>query len=120
MAGDQIKGAFAYRDGLLHVEDVPVPALAEDVGTPFYCYATAAIEDAYRTFAAALSDLPATICYALKANDNLAVVRTLARLGAGADVVSEGELRVALAAGVPAARIVFAGVGKTAAEMAAG
>lgn len=112
--------AFSYRDGTLHAEAVSLARLAEEVPTPFYCYASGAIEDAYATFADALSGFPATICYALKANGNLAVVSTLARLGAGADVVSEGELRAALAAGVPASKIVFAGVGKTAAEMAAG
>ncbi|MHA1599376.1 MAG: diaminopimelate decarboxylase [Alphaproteobacteria bacterium] len=112
--------AFCYRAGALHAETVPLEVLAEAVGTPFYCYAATAIETAYTDFAGALSDLPATVCYALKANGNLAVVRTLARLGAGADVVSGGELQIALAAGVPAQKIVFAGVGKTAAEMAAG
>jgi len=111
---------FAYRAGALHAEAVPLEALAEAVGTPFYCYAASAIEAAYTDFAEALTGLPATVCYALKANGNLAVVRTLARLGAGADVVSGGELQIALAAGVPAQKIVFAGVGKTATEMAAG
>jgi diaminopimelate decarboxylase len=108
---------FPYRDRVLHVEDVALPQVAAAVGTPFYCYSSAAIETAYRDFAAALDGLDATICYALKANSNLAVVRTLARLGAGADVVSEGELRQALAAGVPARKIVFAGVGKTPKEL---
>lgn len=109
---------FDYRDGVLHAEAVSLQSLAEAVGTPFYCYALGAVEAAYRDFESALDGLAPTICYALKANSNLAVVRSLARLGAGADVVSEGELRVALAAGVPAERIVFAGVGKTAEEMA--
>jgi diaminopimelate decarboxylase len=112
--------AFAYRDGALHAEAVPLATLAETVGTPFYCYSAGAIEAAYTDFAGSLAGLEATVCYALKANGNLAVVRTLARLGAGADVVSGGELQIALAAGVPARKIVFAGVGKTAAEMAAG
>ena len=111
---------FEYRDARLHAEGVSLDRLARDVGTPFYCYSTQALEDAYRNFARALSGLPATVCYALKANANLAVVRTLACLGAGADVVSEGELRRALAAGVPPDKIVFAGVGKTPAEMALG
>ena len=111
---------FEYRDARLHAEDVSLDLLAKDLGTPFYCYSTQALEDAYRNFARALSGLPATVCYALKANANLAVVRTLACLGAGADVVSEGELRRALAAGVPPDKIVFAGVGKTTAEMALG
>ena len=110
---------FRYRDGVLHAENVALDALAEQVGTPFYCYSSAAIAGQYKAMAEALSGLPATICYALKANGNLAVVKTLARLGAGADVVSEGEMRVALAAGIAARKIVFAGVGKTRAEMAA-
>ena len=109
---------FAYRDGQLHAEEVPIPRIAEDVGTPFYCYASAGLKRRYRAFADAFAGLPATICYALKANSNLAVVRTLATLGAGADVVSEGELRRALAVGVPAAKIVFSGVGKTEGELA--
>ena len=88
------------------------------VGTPFYCYSTATLERHFRVFAEAVSDLPATVCFAVKANPNIAVIRTLARLGAGADVVSGGELTKALAAGVPAERIVFSGVGKTAEEMA--
>lgn len=111
---------FPYRDGQLHVSEVAVERLAAEYGTPFYCYSADALESGYRNFAAALSGLPATICYALKANSNQAVIKTFADLGAGADVVSEGELRRALAAGVPAERIVFAGVGKTASEMAAG
>ncbi len=109
---------FAYRDGQLHAEDVSLARIAGDVGTPFYCYASAGLKRRYRAFADAFAGLPATICYALKANSNLAVVRTLATLGAGADVVSEGELRRALAAGVPAAKIVFSGVGKTEGELA--
>jgi diaminopimelate decarboxylase len=108
---------FAYRKGVLHAEEVPLPRVAEQVGTPFYCYSTATLERHYRVLAEALAGLDARICYAVKANGNLAVVRTLAALGAGADVVSEGELRRALAAGVPADRIVFSGVGKTAAEL---
>lgn len=109
---------FAYRKGALHVEDVALADIAAAVGTPAYVYSTAALEQNYRAYAEALAGLDATICYALKANGNLAVIRTLARLGAGADVVSEGELRRALAAGVPAGKIVFSGVGKTRAEMA--
>jgi diaminopimelate decarboxylase len=111
---------FDYRDGELYAEDVALGALAEAVGTPFYCYSTAAIAAAYNAFAGALAGLDATVCYALKANSNLAVVRTLAALGAGADVVSGGELKRALAAGVPPQRIVFSGVGKTEAEIGAG
>jgi len=108
---------FEHRQGRLHAEDVAIADIARAVGTPFYCYSTATIERHYRVFTEALAGLDATICYAVKANDNVAVIRTLARLGAGADVVSEGELRRALAAGVPAAKIVFSGVGKTRAEM---
>jgi diaminopimelate decarboxylase len=111
---------FAYRNGHLAAEDVDLEELAGSVGTPFYCYSSGAIEDAYRDFAGAVSDLDAEICYAVKANGNLAVIATLAKLGAGADIVSEGELRRALAAGVPPHRIVFAGVGKTAGEMKIG
>lgn len=111
---------FHYRDGELHAENLTIAKLAGQVGTPFYCYSSAALVDAYDSYAAALRGLPATICYSLKSNNNLAVVRTLAARGAGADVVSEGELCCARAAGVPAEKIVFAGVGKTAPEMAAG
>ncbi|HTH17546.1 MAG TPA: diaminopimelate decarboxylase, partial [Magnetospirillum sp.] len=106
---------FDYVNGALHAEGVPVAEIAAKVGTPFYCYSTATLTRHYTVFADALKQagLDATICFALKANPNIAVVRTLAQLGAGADVVSEGELRQALAAGVPANRIVFSGVGKT-------
>src|SRR4051812_29752889 len=110
---------FQYRNGVLHAEDVDLVALAAAVGTPFYCYSTATLERHYKVFAGAFADVPSLICYAMKANSNQAVVATLARLGAGADVVSEGELRRALAAGVPAQKIVFSGVGKTARELAA-
>ena len=109
---------FAYRDGALHAESVPLAHIAEAVGTPFYCYSSALIEARYREFAGAFADQRAQVFYAIKANSNLAVIRLFARLGAGADIVSEGELRRALAAGVPAERIVFSGVGKTAEEMA--
>ena len=110
---------FQYRDGRLCAEAVPLARIAEEVGTPFYCYATATIERHYRVFADAFAGLDATICYAVKANSNIAVIGTLARLGAGADVVSAGELKRALAAGVPPGRIVFSGIGKTGDEMAA-
>jgi diaminopimelate decarboxylase len=110
---------FAYRNGVLHAEDVDLRALAEGVGTPFYCYASATLERHYRVFADAFSDADALVCFAMKANSNQAVLRTLARLGAGMDIVSGGELRRALAAGVPGERIVFSGVGKTREEMAA-
>ena len=109
---------FAYRDGVLHAEDVDLVALAEAVGTPFYCYSTATIERHYRVFAGAFADVDALVCYSLKANSNQAVIATLARLGAGADVVSEGELLRARAAGIPASKIVFSGVGKTPRELA--
>jgi NAD(P)-dependent dehydrogenase (short-subunit alcohol dehydrogenase family) len=111
---------FSYAGGLLHAEDVNLRTLATEVGTPFYCYSTATLERHYSVFAGAFADVPALVCYAMKANSNQAVLRTLARLGAGMDVVSEGELRRARAAGVPGSRITFSGVGKTAAEMAHG
>ncbi len=110
---------FHYQAGELHAERRPLADLAALVGTPFYCYSSTAIEGAYREFEAALAGLDATICFAMKANSNLAVVKTLARLGAGADVVSGGELQRALAAGVPPAKIVFSGVGKSSEELAA-
>ena len=111
---------FQYRAGLLHAEGVAVDRLAAAVGTPFYLYSSATIEERYKLFAGAFAGKPAAIHYSLKANSNQAVIATLARLGAGADVVSEGELHRSLAAGIPANRIVFAGVGKTEAEMSAG
>ena len=109
---------FEYRDGQLFAEDVAIADIAKAVGTPFYCYSTATLERHYNVFAGALADMGTRICYAVKANSNLAVIRTLAKLGAGADVVSEGELRRALAAGVAPENIVFSGVGKTREEMA--
>ena len=108
---------FAYRNGEMFAEDVAVARVAAEVGTPFYLYSAASFAGQYRALAAALSPLDPLICYAVKANSNLAVLRLFAGLGAGADVVSEGELRRALAAGVPAGRIVFSGVGKTRAEL---
>ncbi len=108
---------FEYRDGVLHAEDVPLPEIAAAVGTPFYCYSTATLTRHYRVFSEAFSGLDALVCYAMKANSNQAVLKTLARLGSGADVVSEGELRRALAAGIPPSKIMFSGVGKTAREM---
>lgn len=108
---------FDYRDGVLHAEDVAIPAIAAAVGTPFYCYSTATLTRHYEVFSRAFAGLDALVCYAMKANSNQAVLRTLAKLGAGADVVSEGELRRALAAGIPASRIMFSGVAKTAREM---
>jgi diaminopimelate decarboxylase len=109
---------FTYRDGALHAEGVPLARIAEAVGTPAYVYSSATLVHHYRTFAAAFADRRATVCYAVKANSNQAVLRTLAREGAGADVLSEGELRRALAAGIAPERIVFSGVGKTRAEIA--
>jgi diaminopimelate decarboxylase len=109
---------FTYRGGVLHAEDVSLKALAEEIGTPFYCYSTATLERHYRVMDEAFAGSDHMICYAMKANSNQAVIRTMAELGAGMDVVSEGELRRALAAGVPARKIVFSGVGKTAREMA--
>jgi diaminopimelate decarboxylase len=109
---------FTYKNGILNAEDVPLPALAAAVGTPFYCYSTATLQRHYRVFADALQGLDAQIFYAVKANDNLAVIRTLADAGAGADVVSGGEIRKVRAAGIPSERIVFSGVGKTREEMA--
>src|SRR5215471_14899057 len=109
---------FDYRAGVLHAEAVNVEDIAAVVGTPFYCYATATLERHYRVFAGAFADVPALVCYAMKANSNQAVIKTLAKLGAGADVVSEGELRRARAAGIPAAKVMFSGIGKTARELA--
>ena len=109
---------FEYRNGELFCEGVALRRIADAIGTPFYCYSSATLEHHYRVFAEAFAGQPATICYAVKANSNQAVIRTLAALGAGADVLSEGELRRALAAGVPPAKIVFSGVGKSRDEMA--
>ena len=109
---------FDYRGGELHAEDVNLTALAQSVGTPFYCYSTATVERHYRVFAGAFADADALVCYSVKANSNQAVIATLGRLGAGADVVSEGELLRARAAGIPPQKIMFSGVGKTARELA--
>lgn len=108
---------FSYRQGVYHAEGVAIPALADVIGTPFYCYSSATLTHHYRVFHDALASLNPRICFAVKANSNLGVLATLARLGAGADVVSEGEARRALAAGIPAEKIVFSGVGKTKDEM---
>jgi diaminopimelate decarboxylase len=110
---------FAYRNGVMHAEAVNIVELAASVGTPFYCYSTATLERHYQVFSDAFADVRALICYAMKANSNQAVIATLARLGSGADVVSGGELRRALAAGIPPDRIMFSGVGKSAPELAA-
>src|ERR1700677_3334159 len=111
---------FFYRDGALFAEEVDLARIAEEVGTPFYCYSTATIERHFRVFSDAFVGARALVCYAMKANSNQAVLTTLARLGAGMDVVSEGELRRARAAGVPGDKIIFSGVGKTRAAMALG
>jgi diaminopimelate decarboxylase len=111
---------FAYRDGVLHAEDVDLSFIADEIGTPFYCYSTATLERHYRVMGEAFKGSEHVICYAMKANSNQAVIKTMADLGAGMDVVSEGELRRALAASVPGRKIVFSGVGKTAREMALG
>jgi diaminopimelate decarboxylase len=108
---------FTYRGGILHAEDVAIPDIVAAVGSPVYVYSSATFARHYRVIDEALAGMPHLICYAMKANSNLAVLATLARLGAGMDVVSEGEFRRALAAGVPGERIVFSGVGKTPAEM---
>jgi len=110
---------FAFHGGALYAEDVPLSAIATAVGTPFYCYSSATLERHYRVFADAMGK-DALVAFSVKANGNLAVLKTLANLGAGADVVSGGELKRALAAGIAAAKIVFSGVGKTKAEMALG
>jgi len=109
---------FAYRDGVLHAEAVNLDTLAASVGTPFYCYSTATLTRHYNVFAGAFADVDALVCYAMKANSNQAVIATLAKLGAGADVVSGGELMRARLAGVPRDKIMFSGIGKTADELA--
>ncbi|MDD9706407.1 diaminopimelate decarboxylase [Seohaeicola sp. SP36] len=108
---------FLYRNGALHAEDVPLSEIAAVVGTPFYCYSTATLERHFRLFDEALAGMDHLVCYAMKAASNVAILKTLAALGAGMDVVSGGEYLRARAAGVPGERIVFSGVGKTEAEM---
>lgn len=108
---------FTYCDGVLHAEDVPLPKIAAEIGTPFYCYSYATIARHYVVFRDAFANQDVKVCFAMKANSNLAVVKSLARLGAGADVVSGGELQIALRAGIPPENIVFSGVGKTEAEL---
>ncbi len=109
---------FDYRNGILHAEDVALPLIADQVGTPFYCYSSATLERHFDVFSQAFADVPSLVCFAMKANSNQAVLKTLAARGAGMDVVSEGELRRARAAGVPGSRITFSGVGKTEREIA--
>jgi diaminopimelate decarboxylase len=108
---------FAYRQGVLHAEEVNLADLADAVGAPFYCYSTATLERHYRVFAEAFTGADVEVCYSVKANSNLGVLVTLARLDAGMDVVSEGELRRVLAMGVAPKKIAFSGVGKTRDEM---
>jgi len=108
---------FQYRDGVMHAEDVPLPALAAAVGTPFYCYSTATLTRHIRVFRDAFTGLDVTVCYAMKANSNQSVLRLFLKEGAGVDVVSEGELRRAIVAGAAPDRIVFSGVGKTEQEL---
>ena len=108
---------FKYSDGQLFAEDVAIADIASNIGTPFYCYSTSALTSHYEIMAKALARVDGQICYAVKANSNQAVIRTFAKLGAGADVVSEGEVRRALAAGIPANKIVYSGVGKTREEI---
>jgi diaminopimelate decarboxylase len=110
---------FDYRDGVLHAEAVNLSGLARRVGTPFYCYSTATLERHYRVFTEAFAGEKVLVCYAMKANSNQSVLRTLAKLGAGADVVSGGELKRALLAGIPPDKVVFSGVGKMEAELRA-
>ena len=110
---------FAYRDGEMHAEGVALSALAAQVGTPFYCYSAGALRAAWHEFADNLKGMNAEVCYAMKANSSLAVIRLFGEMGAGADIVSEGEMRRALAAGIPARRIVYSGVGKKASELGA-
>lgn len=108
---------FNRREDRLYAENVDVTAIAEHIGTPFYCYSTATLRQHYTRLKDAFAQNEVTICYSVKANSNLGVIATLADLGSGADVVSEGELRRALLSGIPAEKIVFSGVGKTEAEM---
>ena len=109
---------FEYRNGVLHAEGVALPELARTIETPFYCYSAATIRRHFEVFSQAMADFDALVCYAMKANSNQAVLTLLARLGAGMDVVSEGELRRAQAAKVPGERVTFSGVGKTDREIA--
>lgn len=108
---------FNYKNGSLHAEDVALSDIAAEVGTPFYVYSTATLERHFRLFDDALSGMDHLVCYAMKAASNQSIIKTLAALGAGMDVVSGGEYLRAIRAGVPPDRIVFSGVGKTRAEM---
>src|SRR5262249_15791269 len=109
---------FAYRSGVLHAEAVSLETIADAVGTPFYCYSSATLTRHYRVFAEAFADVPSLVCYAVKANSNQAVIPPLPKLGPAAAVGSEGDLSRGRAAGVPAEKIMFSGIGKTARELA--
>ena len=111
--------SFHYVDGRLFAEDVEIKRLSQVIGTPFYCYSSSLIESQFMAFSDSVKNIDAEVCYSVKANSNLAVIATLAKLGAGADVVSLGELKRALVAGIPAKKIIFSGVGKTAEELKA-
>lgn len=108
---------FDYQKNIMFAEGVPIPKLAEEVGTPFYCYSTSALKMFFRNFSESLSGLNFGIYFSVKSNSNIAILKTLAEEGAGADVVSEGEMRRALSAGIPGGKIVFSGVGKTPEEI---
>jgi diaminopimelate decarboxylase len=109
---------FQYRDDVLHCEQMPIPAIAREVGTPFYCYSHATLTRHFRVFDEAFAPIPHLICFALKANSNLSILKMFGGMGGGADVVSGGELFRALRAGIPPDRIVYAGVGKSREEIA--
>jgi diaminopimelate decarboxylase len=110
---------FEYKNGEMHAEGVALATISRQVGTPFYCYSAGGLRSAMREFTDAMKGMRASVCYAMKANSNLAVVRLLSEMGAGADIVSEGEMHRALAAGVPAGRIIYSGVGKKPTELMA-
>ncbi len=110
---------FAYKDGAMHAEGVALAAIAAQVGTPFYCYSAAALRAGWKEFADGIKGMNASVAYAMKANSSQAVIRLFGELGAGADIVSVGEMKRALAAGIPARRIIYSGVGKKASELMA-
>src|SRR5258707_12611279 len=110
---------FAYKNGEMQTEGVALAAMASEDGTPFYYYSAGALRAAWREFAQGIKGMNASVCYAMKANSNLAVIRLFGELGAGVDIVSVGEMHRALAAGIPAKRIIYSGVGKKASELMA-
>lgn len=110
---------FTRREGVLFCEEIPIPDLVAEWGTPLYVYSETAIQNRYAELSSAFGDYPHQICYSVKANGNLGVLKSLAKVGGGADIVSAGELHRARLAGIPADRIVFSGVGKTVQELAA-